>query len=161
MWNGWGIRTLASDEVAYDPMSYHCGTVWPHDGALCAAGLRSYGFRADALTVARGLFAASDAWEGRLPELFCGLDQDDVGTPVPFPTSCSPQAWAAATPFLLLRTMLGIEPDDVAGLTIDPIVGAIDDDLFFNGIRRIDRRFDIRFDDGKSSITEWAEGRLS
>jgi glycogen debranching enzyme len=161
MWNGWGIRTLASDEVAYDPMSYHCGTVWPHDGALCAAGLRAYGFRADALTVARGLFAASDAWEGRLPELFCGLDQDDVGTPVPFPTSCSPQAWAAATPFLLLRTMLGIEPDDVAGLTIDPIVGAIDDDLFFNGIRRIDRRFDIRFDDGKSSITEWAEGRLS
>jgi glycogen debranching enzyme len=161
MWNGWGIRTLASDEVAYDPMSYHCGTVWPHDGALCAAGLRSYGFRAEALTVARGLFGASDAWEGRLPELFCGLDQADVGTPVPFPTSCSPQAWAAATPFLLLRTMLGIEPDDLVGLTIDPIVGAIDDDLFFNGIRRIDRRFDIRFDDGKSSITEWAEGRLS
>lgn len=161
MWSGWGIRTLASDEIAYDPMSYHCGTVWPHEGALCAAGLRAYGFGADALTVARGLFAASDAWDGRLPELFSGLDETDVGTPVPFPTSCSPQAWSAATPFLLLRTMLGIEPDPVAGLTIDPIPGAIDDDLFFIGVRRMDRRFDIRVDDGHPSITAWPEVRPS
>ena len=161
MWSGWGIRTLASDEVAYDPMSYHCGTVWPHDGALCAAGLRAYGFGADALTVARGLFAASDAWDGRLPELFSGLDEADVGMPIPFPTSCSPQAWAAATPFLLLRTMLGIEPDPVAGLTIDPLPGAIDDDLFFIGVRRMDRRFDIRVDNGDPTITAWPEGRLS
>ncbi len=161
MWSGWGVRTLASDEVAYDPMSYHCGTVWPHDGALCAAGLRAYGFDSDALTVARGLIAASDAWDGRLPELFSGLDQADVGTPVPFPTSCSPQAWAAATPFLLLRTMLGIEPDPVAGLTIDPIPGAIEDDLFFTGVRRLDGRFDIRVDDGYPTITPWPEGRLS
>jgi len=160
MWSGWGIRTLASDEIAYDPMSYHCGTVWPHDGALCAAGLRAYGFDADALTVARGLIAASDAWDGRLPELFSGLDEADVGTPVPFPTSCSPQAWAAATPFLLLRTMLGIEPDPVAGLTLDPIPNAIDD-LFFTGVRRLDRRFDIRVDDGLPTISAWAEGRLS
>ena len=160
MWSGWGIRTLASDEIGYDPMSYHCGTVWPHDGALCAAGLRSYGFTADALTVARGLLAASDAWSGRLPELFSGLDQADVGTPVPFPTSCSPQAWAAATPFLLLRTMLGLEPDDAAGLTIDPIPGALDD-MYFIGVRRLDRRFDLRVDEGKATITEWAHDRLS
>lgn len=159
MWSGWGIRTLASDETAYDPMSYHCGTVWPHDGALCAAGLRAYGFGAEALTVARGLFAASDAWNGRLPELFCGLDLVDVGTPVPFPTSCSPQAWAAATPFLLLRTMLGIEPDTELGLTIDPIPGAIEDDLFLLGVRRMDRRFDIRIDDGNARVVQWAEGR--
>ena len=161
MWTGWGIRTLASDEAAYDPMSYHCGTVWPHDGALCAAGLRAYGFDSDALTIARGLLAASDAWDGRLPELFCGLDESDVGTPVPFPTSCSPQAWAAATPFLLLRTMLGIEPDPVEGLTINPIPGAIEDDLFFIGVRRMDCRFDIRVDDGCPTITAWPEGRRS
>ncbi len=159
MWTGWGIRTLASDETAYDPMSYHCGTVWPHDGALCAAGLRAYGFGAEALKVARGLFAASDAWNGRLPELFCGLDVADVGTPVPFPTSCSPQAWAAATPFLLLRTMLGIEPDPDLGLTLDPIPGAIEDDLFLLGVRRLDRRFDIRIDDGNASVVQWADGR--
>ena len=143
MWSGWGIRTLASDEAGYDPMSYHCGTVWPHDGALCAAGLRAYGFRAEALTVARGLFDASEAWSGRLPELFCGLDRADVHTPVPFPTSCSPQAWAAAK-----------------GFTIDPIAGAVEDDLFLLGVRRLDRRFDVRIDDGNAFIAEWAEGRL-
>ena len=73
--------------------------------------MKAYGFDADALTVARGLLAASEAWQGRLPELFSGLDRADVETPVPFPTSCSPQAWSAATPFLLLRIMLGLEPD--------------------------------------------------
>ena len=156
MWTGWGIRTLASNEEAYDPMSYHCGTVWPHDGALCAAGLRSYGFHAEALTVANGLLAASDAWSGRLPELFSGLDRADVETPVPFPTSCSPQAWAAATPFLLLRIMLGLEPDDEHGLRVSPIPDAIEDDLVLAGVRRFDRRFDVRFINGTASVRELA-----
>ncbi len=159
MWSGWGIRTLASDEVAYDPMSYHCGTVWPHDGALCAAGLRAYGFDFQALTIAKGLLSAADAWNGRLPELFCGLDQEDVGTPVPFPTSCSPQAWAAATPFMLLRTVLGIEPDDDEGLVVDPIPGAVEDDLLMTGARRLDGRFDVRINDGVASVHRWAAGR--
>ncbi len=154
MWNGWGIRTLAADEPAFDPMSYHCGTVWPHDGALCAAGLRAYGFEADALIVANGLFAASEAWSGRLPELFCGLDRADVETPVPFPTSCSPQAWAAATPFLLLRILLGLEPDDEHGLVLAPIPGAIEDDLLLTGVRLVDRRFDVRIYDGVTSVRE-------
>ena len=154
MWNGWGIRTLADDERAYDPMSYHCGTVWPHDGALCAAGLKAYGFDAHALTVANGLLAASEAWQGRLPELFSGLDRVDVETPIPFPTSCSPQAWAAATPFLLLRIMLGLEPDDAAGLKVDPIPGAIEDDLLLVGVRLVDRRFNIRIDDGVVAVRE-------
>ncbi len=159
MWNGWGIRTLASDEAAFDPMSYHCGTVWPHDGALAAAGLRAYGFEHAALQVANGLVDASAAWNGRLPELFSGLDRSDVGTPVPFPTSCSPQAWAAATPFLLLRTVLGIEPDDELGLTVDPIDGSFDD-LTFTGIHRLDRRrFDVRVTDTGATVTEWVKGR--
>ena len=160
MWTGWGIRTLSADEPAYDPMSYHCGTVWPHDGALCAAGFRRYGFAKEALSVARGLFAASDAWNGQLPELFCGLDRHDVGTPVPFPTSCSPQAWAAATPFLLLRTMLGLEPDADGGMTIDPIADSIDEDLVLWGVRRLDRRFDVRINNGNSTVTPWVQDRL-
>ena len=154
MWNGWGIRTLASDEPAYDPMSYHCGTVWPHDGALCAAGLKSYGFDDEALTVAKGLLAASEAWNGRLPELFSGLDRGDVETPIPFPTSCSPQAWAAATPFLLLRIMLGMEPDERDGFTIVPIAGAIEDDLLLAGVRLVDRRFNVRLNDGTATVRE-------
>jgi glycogen debranching enzyme len=159
MWSGWGIRTLATDEPAYDPMSYHRGTVWPHDGALCAAGLRNYGFDAEALKVANGLLAASDAWGGRLPELFSGLDRADVGTPVPFPTSCSPQAWSAASPFLLLRTVLGLQPHPKRGLTVDPIEGAIEDDLVMIGVRRLDARFDIRIADGKGVVRPWAEAR--
>ncbi len=155
MWSGWGIRTLASDEAGFDPMSYHCGTVWPHDGALCAAGLRAYGFHDHALRVANGLLAASDAWNGRLPELFSGLDRCDVGTPVPFPTSCSPQAWAAATPFLLLRTLLGLEPDPQQGLVIDPIAGAFDDDVSLFGVRRLDQRFDIRVSDRGATVHQW------
>jgi glycogen debranching enzyme len=154
LWNGWGIRTLASDEPAYDPMSYHCGTVWPHDGALCAAGLKAYGFDAEALKVARGLLAASEAWNGRLPELFCGLDRADVETPIPFPTSCSPQAWAAATPFLLLRIMLGLQPDAEHGFSVVPIPGAIEDDLLLAGVRLVDRRFNIRLDDGAVTVRE-------
>ncbi len=160
MWSGWGIRTLASDEPGYDPMSYHCGTVWPHDGALCAAGLRAYGFDEYALTVASGLLDASDAWNGRLPELFSGLDRADVGTPVPFPTSCSPQAWSAGAPFLLLRTMLGLEPDEEHGLTIDPIRGAFDDDLVLMGVHRLDRRFDIRVRESGATVTPWASTPL-
>ncbi|MFM2077693.1 MAG: hypothetical protein RJA49_1583 [Actinomycetota bacterium] len=157
MWSGWGIRTLASDEHAYDPMSYHRGTVWPHDGALCAVGLRAYGFEAEALQVANGLLEASDAWNGRLPELFSGLDREDVGTPVPFPTSCSPQAWSAATPFMLLRTMLGVEPHPLEGLSIDPIEGAVEDDLVLLGLRRLDRRFDVRISDGKATVHPWMD----
>lgn len=154
MWNGWGIRTLAADERAYDPMSYHCGTVWPHDGALCAVGMKAYGYDAAALLVAKGLLAASEAWNGRLPELFCGLDREDVETPIPFPTSCSPQAWAAATPFLLLRIMLGLEPDPEHGLQATPIEGAVEDDLMFTGVRLVDRWFDVRIDDGAVSVRE-------
>jgi glycogen debranching enzyme len=154
MWNGWGIRTLASDERAYDPMSYHCGTVWPHDGALCAAGLKLYGFDTEALKVANGLLEASEAWNGRLPELFCGLDRADVETPIPFPTSCSPQAWAAATPFLLMRIMLGLEPSIEHGFTVNPIPGAIEDDLLLAGVHLVDRRFNVRIDDGVVSVRE-------
>jgi glycogen debranching enzyme len=157
MWSGWGIRTLAEDQPGYDPMSYHCGTVWPHDGALCAYGLRAYGFLDEALTVARGLLAASESWNGRLPELFCGIDRADIDTPVPFPTSCSPQAWSAATPFLLLRTMLGLQPTAEGGLAIDPIPGAFEDELLFMGVRRLDGRFDIRVGEGRADVVRSAD----
>src|SRR4051794_39620532 len=110
MFTGWGVRTLASSMAAYNPMSYHNGSVWPHDNALLAAGLMRYGFVEHAQRIARGLVDAAAFFGGRLPELFCGFDRDEFPAPVPYPTSCSPQAWAAASPLLLLRSLLRFDP---------------------------------------------------
>ena len=111
MMSGWGIRTLSEAVQGYNPLSYHCGSVWPHDNAIGAAGLMRYGFVEEAHRVMLGLVEAS-AWFGDLlPELFAGIPRAEVGFPVPYPTSCSPQAWAAASPLLFLRTMLRFEPD--------------------------------------------------
>jgi glycogen debranching enzyme len=110
MFTGWGIRTLAASMCAYNPMSYHNGSVWPHDNALIAAGLMRYGFVEEAQRVALSVLEAAEAFEGRLPELFCGFDRAEYPRPLPYPTSCSPQAWASATPVYLLRVLLRFDP---------------------------------------------------
>jgi glycogen debranching enzyme len=109
MFCGWGIRTLSSSSPAYNPMSYHNGSVWPHDNAIAAAGFKRYGFDAAAEQIAGALFdAASGARDHRLPELYCGFDRQGSSSPVAYPVACIPQAWAAAAPFMLLQAMLGI-----------------------------------------------------
>ncbi|MDQ0826201.1 glycogen debranching enzyme [Arthrobacter sp. B2I5] len=110
MFTGWGIRTLASTMGAYNPLSYHNGSVWPHDSTLVAHGLMRYGFIEDAQRIAYGLFEAADYFGGRLPELFCGLDRARFPTPVPYPAACSPQAWAAAAPIHLIRMLMRFDP---------------------------------------------------
>jgi glycogen debranching enzyme len=112
MWSGWGIRTLAARQPAYNPLSYHDGTVWPHDNALCAIGLASYGMTREAGEVLSALWQAAQHFRRlRLPELFCGLPRDGGGFPVHYPVACSPQAWSSASWFLLLRAVLGLFPD--------------------------------------------------
>src|SRR5579875_470909 len=110
MFAGWGIRTLASSMGAYNPMSYQNGSVWPHDTAISAAGLMRYGFVEEAQKIISGLLDAADHFGGRLPELFCGFDRGEFAFPVAYPTSCSPQAWAAASVFCMVRTLLGLDP---------------------------------------------------
>lgn len=110
MFSGWGVRTLGSDMGAYNPASYHNGSVWPHDNAIIAAGLMRYGFVEEADRIISSLFEAADHFGGRLPELFCGFDRDQYPEPISYPASCSPQAWAAATPLSLLRTRLRLDP---------------------------------------------------
>jgi glycogen debranching enzyme len=118
---GWGIRTLGESMTRYNPISYHNGSVWPHDTAICVAGLRRAGHPDDARRVAEALLAAAEARGGRLPELFAGIDRDEIPTPVEYPASCSPQAWAAASPLLVIRALLGLEADLPNGsVTIDP-----------------------------------------
>jgi glycogen debranching enzyme len=111
MFSGWGVRTLADSMVGYNPISYHNGSVWPHDTAICVAGLMRYGFVEAAHRVMGGMVDAAGAFGDRLPELFAGLPRLDFPVPVRYPTSCSPQAWAAASPLLMLRAVLGFEPD--------------------------------------------------
>jgi glycogen debranching enzyme len=109
MFSGWGIRTLSKAAAAYNPMSYHNGSVWPHDNALIAAGLKRYGFIRSTNRVATALFdAAVHADYLRLPELFCGFTRRTPNRPVSYPVACSPQAWAAGSPFLMLQAMLGL-----------------------------------------------------
>ncbi|HEY7282145.1 MAG TPA: amylo-alpha-1,6-glucosidase [Actinomycetota bacterium] len=109
MFSGWGVRTMSKTAAAYNPMSYHNGSVWPHDNALIAAGLKRYGYARATNRIATGLFdAAVHAEHLRLPELFCGFTRRSPGRPVAYPVACSPQAWAAGSPFLMLQSMLGI-----------------------------------------------------
>ncbi|HET9724198.1 MAG TPA: amylo-alpha-1,6-glucosidase [Actinomycetota bacterium] len=109
MFSGWGVRTMSKSAIAYNPMSYHNGSVWPHDNALIAAGLKRYGFVRSTNRVATALFdAAIQADYMRLPELFCGFTRRTPNRPVSYPIACSPQAWAAGSPFLMLQAMLGI-----------------------------------------------------
>jgi glycogen debranching enzyme len=112
MFSGWGVRTYAAGQVGYNPVGYHTGSIWPHDNALIAAGLKASG-AADAANLLAGRLIEAAQWfpDLRLPELFCGFARDDVGAPVAYPVACSPQAWSAAAPFYLLSTMLGLRAD--------------------------------------------------
>jgi glycogen debranching enzyme len=113
--SGWGVRTLASSEARYGPITYHNGSVWPHDNAIIAHGFARYGHKQGVQEVLGGLLAASDALElHRLPELFCGFPRRPGQGPVMYPLACAPQSWAAAAVFMLLRACLGIEIDAVS-----------------------------------------------
>ncbi|MFA5890205.1 MAG: amylo-alpha-1,6-glucosidase [Actinomycetota bacterium] len=109
MFTGWGIRTLSKSDPGYNPMSYHNGSVWPHDNALIAAGLKRYGYHKQTNRISTAIFDAAVLVEYmRLPELFCGFTRRTPNQPVAYPVACSPQAWAAGSPFLLLQSMLGL-----------------------------------------------------
>jgi glycogen debranching enzyme len=111
-YSGWGVRTLASCETRYNPMSYHNGSIWPHDTALLAYGLARYGFTQDAMTILVGIFEASLAMDlQRLPELFCGFERHAGASPILYPVACAPQSWAAASVYLLLQGCMGLSID--------------------------------------------------
>lgn len=111
-YSGWGVRTLASCETRYNPMSYHNGSIWPHDTALVAYGLARYGFTQDAMVILSGIFEASLAMDQqRLPELFCGFERHTHSSPILYPVACAPQSWAAASVYLLLQGCMGLSID--------------------------------------------------
>ena len=106
---GWGIRTVDASEARYNPMSYHNGSVWPHDNSLIASGLSSYGLKDAVINLVTGFFEASNFVDlQRLPELFCGFHRRAGEGPTLYPVACTPQAWAAAAPFMFLQALLGL-----------------------------------------------------
>ena len=123
LYSGWGVRTLGSREAGYNPLGYHTGTVWPHDNSLIAAGLARYGHHEAAHTIAMAMLSAAPYFEHRLPEVFAGFPRTVTSIPVAFPTASRPQAWAAATPLLLLTTLLRLDRsrDDTHADVIHPI----------------------------------------
>ena len=108
---GWGIRTLAAGQVRYNPMSYHNGSVWPHDTAICAAGMARYGARESVVRLVSEMFEAANHFGMRLPELYCGFTRVPGQGPVPYPVACLPQAWSSACLFMLLQAALGVRID--------------------------------------------------
>jgi glycogen debranching enzyme len=130
--SGWGVRTVSAGEARYNPMSYHNGSVWPHDNALIGAGLARYGFKREVARIFEGLFAASTYIDlRRLPELFCGFARRRTRGPTFYPVACTPQAWAAAAPLSLLRSCLGLGFDPQNGRIVfeEPVLPAFLDEV--------------------------------
>ena len=148
MASGWGLRTFASGQPGFNPLGYHLGTVWPHDTAIAVAGLRRYGYDAEALEMASGLFDAARTFPlFRFPELFCGFDRADTKVPVAYPVACAPQAWAAASPFLLLRALLGLDANASAHelQIVRPMLPRALRSLTVTGLRVGDATVDLLF----------------
>ncbi|MCA4132486.1 glycogen debranching N-terminal domain-containing protein [Arthrobacter sp. M4] len=159
MFSGWGVRTLASDMGAYNPASYHNGSVWPHDNALIVAGLLRYGFVEQAQQISTALMEAADYSGGRLPELFCGFSREEFTEPVPYPTACSPQAWAATTPILLVTSLMRYDPHvSLGGLWLDPVLPESYGDLHISNAPMGSGRVTIDISGPTASVNDVPEG---
>jgi glycogen debranching enzyme len=154
LWSGWGVRTLAADEPAFDPLEYHNGTVWPHDNSLIAYGLARYGRREEVELVVRALLDCASLFEHRLPELFAGYDRVQGEPPGIVPTSARPQAWAAGAPVLLLRALFGLEPD-TGPRVLRAAAGAVPawaEGLALTGVHAFGRRWNVSLDGRTASV---------
>ncbi|MFL6646867.1 MAG: glycogen debranching N-terminal domain-containing protein [Sulfurifustaceae bacterium] len=109
MFSGWGIRSMSARDSGYHPLAYHAGTVWPHDTAIVAEGMRRYGYRDEATALCQALLDAAEAFSNQLPEVFAGFQRDITDVPVEYPGALKPQSWAAGAPLLALRTLLGLD----------------------------------------------------
>jgi len=145
--SGWGIRTVARGEARFNPMSYHNGSVWPHDNALIALGLARYDCKRAVETLFAGLFNAATYMDHRrLPELFCGFRHQSGKGPTLYPVACSPQAWASATPFTFLEASLGLEFDPFNGeiRLRNPRLPAFLDEVTLRDLRLSSASVDLR-----------------
>ena len=157
LWSGWGIRTMASDAAAFNPISYHNGTVWPHDTSLAAWGLARHGYTAEVRRIARALIEAAAHFDWSLPEVFAGYTRAETPFPIAYPTAARPQAWAAGTPILLVRVLLGIEPDRARQRLVSTVTDELPswlDGLRIEGVRAYGRTWTVAVERGHVTIAE-------
>jgi glycogen debranching enzyme len=162
LWSGWGVRTMSAEDEAYRPLAYHNGTVWPHDNSLIAHGLALRGEFDASLRILRSMLEASRFFDGSLPEVFAGLARRDTPFPVAYPTASRPQAWAAGAPVLLLRVLLGLEPDPHAR-TLAVRSERLPDwagELTLAGLPAFGRRFDVHVRNGRVELADAVEPGL-
>jgi glycogen debranching enzyme len=159
LWSGWGVRTMAQGEGAYNPLVYHNGTVWPHDNSLIAWGLARCGRRHDAERILHTTVEAAAHFGYRLPEVFAGFPRHRTRFPVVYPTASSPQAWAAATPVLLVTVLLGLVPDRSAGALRSDATGLPEwaEGLVLDGVHAFGQRWTAHVEDGAVTV-EPADG---
>jgi glycogen debranching enzyme len=148
------VRTLAEREAAYNPLVYHNGTVWPHDNSLIAWGLGRSGRAAEAVQIFEAMIEAAAHFDYRLPEVFAGFRRRPQLPPVVYPTASSPQAWAAATPVVLLRTLLGLEPDRLGRRLVSSAedLPAWAEGMTLSGIRAYGRRWTAQIANGTVAV---------
>jgi glycogen debranching enzyme len=157
LWSGWGVRTMARSEAAYSPLSYHNGTVWPHDNSLIAWGLARHARWPEAHRIVRSMLDAAGTFGYQLPEVFAGLSRAESPFPIAYPTAARPQAWAAGTPVLLLQLLLGIQPDRRRGVieSVAPLeLPAWTGDVRLSGLRAFGKVWDVRLENGDVSVAE-------
>jgi glycogen debranching enzyme len=157
LFSGWGVRTLSTDDAGFNPIGYHRGTVWPHDNSLIAHGLTRYGFRDEANRIAQAMLDAAAFSGYRLPEAFSGYPRSLARFPVPYPTACSPQAWATGAPPLLLRAMLGLEARD-GQVTLDPSLPDEIGQVSISGLRAFGTRWDVEAKGRSGSVRPASQG---
>jgi glycogen debranching enzyme len=156
LWSGWGVRTMSTEDVGYSPLSYHNGTVWPHDNSLIAAGLARYGYREEALRIVQQMLEAAAYFDFELPEVFAGLPRQTTPFPIAYPTAARPQAWAAGTPVLLLQVLLGLRPDhrrkSLETTAGDGQLPAWAGSLRLAGVRAFDRAWNVHLEGGRVRV---------
>jgi glycogen debranching enzyme len=157
LWSGWGVRTMSTEDGGYNPLSYHNGSVWPHDNSLIAWGLMRYARWAEAQRIVQRMLEAAAFFDHELPEVFAGLPRSQTPFPIAYPTAARPQAWAAGTPVLLLQVLLGLQPDrrrqaldTIAPLELPSWAGS----LRLSGVRVFDRLWDVHLEDGRVRVAE-------
>jgi glycogen debranching enzyme len=157
MWSGWGVRTMSTDDRGYNPLSYHNGTVWPHDNSLIASGLARYARWPEAHRIVQRMLEAAAYFDYELPEVFAGLPRVQTPFPIAYPTAARPQAWAAGTPVLLLQVLLGLQPDrrrqsleTLAPLELPSWAGS----LRLAGVRVFDRSWNVHLENGRVRVEE-------